>query len=183
MKKGLSIGLGLVLLGLLSWTSTDAPKGYINWQAGNKFYNAEGSFASWTIKNLVYHPDSLFKTTLDVEVDISSVQEKSDKLANHLQQEDYFNIALFPKAVVHISDLEKTDTAYKAQFITVIKSITDTTEGYFQVLSQDPLKVQGHAFINRPKHEIGMPLNKSKGITEMVRVDFMLDLSAQDSEE
>lgn len=180
MKKGLIIGFGLVLLGLMSWTSTDVPKGYINWKAANKFYKAEGSFGSWAIKNLVYHPDSLLNTTLEVEVDISSVQEKSDKLASHLKEEDYFNMALFPKAVVSISHLEQTDTAYKAQFITHIKSIADTTEGYFQVLSKEPLKVQGYAYINRPKHQIGMPLNKSKGITEMVRVDFMLDLGTKE---
>jgi len=178
MKRISIVALSIVTLGLLSWIveESDAP-GYINWEASSKMYNAEGSFKNWTVENVVYNPDSIENTTLDIVVGVASVHEKSDKLVEHLKADDYFDIAVFPNATIHVQDIQKTDTAYSANFIVTIKDVVDTTEAYFTVDNSDPLIVTGYTYIDRPKHLIGLPLKKTKGITEQVKVDFQLDMS------
>jgi len=182
MKKVFGLGLFVVIIGLVSWKTEDRSKGFIKWKAASKMYKAEGSFENWKVTNLKYDKNAIENTTLDIVVDVSSVHEKSEKLVHHLQQDDYFNVAIFPEATVNISNVVKTDTAYSAQFITTIKEVSDTTTAYFKVLETEPLKVEGYAYINRPKHLIGLPLKKTKGITEIVKVDFMLDLSSSSEE-
>jgi len=177
MKKIIGLGVIALLIGLVSWTNQEGTKGFIKWKASSKMYKAEGSFSNWEVKNLKYNKDSIENLSLDILVNVNSIQEKSEKLVHHLQQDDYFNVALFPEATVNVSNVTKTDTAYSAQFITTIKSISDTSTAYFKVLETEPLKVEGYASINRPKHLIGLPIKKTKGITEMVKVDFLLDLS------
>ena len=172
MKKGIIIGsLAIAVIGL-SWMNQTLSNGSITWKAASKMYKAEGRFTEWNIKNINYQAGKLEQLSLDLEVKVASISEKSDKLVHHLQAEDYFDVANHPTATINVSGIQKTDTAYKAQFIMNIKGIADTTTAYFNVLSETPLNVQGHTYINRPKHQLGMPLQKSKGITEMVKVDF-----------
>lgn len=180
MKKLISLSALVLLIGLVSFKNEDDKKGYIKWQASSKMYKANGSFENWEVKNLKFNPDSLENTTLDIVVNTESVNEKNDKLVHHLQAEDYFNVALFPEATVNVSKVVKTDTAYAAQFITTIKSISDTTTAYFKFTNTNPLAVEGYTFVNRPKHLLGIPLKKSAGITELVRVDFLLNLMVED---
>lgn len=176
MKKGILIGtLAIAAIGL-SWMSQSFSNGAITWKAASKMYKANGSFTEWSIKNINYEAGKLEDLSLDLEVKVASVSEKNDKLVHHLQAEDYFDVANHPTANINVSGVEKTDTAYKAQFIITLKGITDTTDAYFHVLSEVPLKVAGYTHINRPKHEIGMPLKKSKSITEMVKVDFSWEM-------
>lgn len=180
MKKVLSLSALILLIGLVSFTSEEKKKGYIKWQASSKMYKAKGSFESWEVQHLKFNADSLENTTLDIVVHTNSVNEKADKLVKHLQAEDYFNVEVFPTATVHVSQVAKTDTAYTAQFITTIKDISDTTTAYFKFISTNPLAVEGYTYVNRPKHLLGIPLKKSAGISEMVKVDFLLDLMVED---
>ena len=172
MKKVFIIsGLAIAALGL-SWVGKTLSKGEITWKAENKFYKAAGSFTEWEVQNISLEDGNIESLSLDVTVNIASLQESNEKLVHHLKAEDFFDVANHPTAIINVSKVAKTDTAYSAQFITTIKNISDTTTAYFSVISEAPIKVAGHTYINRPKHEIGMPLKKSKGTTKMVQVDF-----------
>ena len=53
-KTGILLVIGF-LIASVSWkNNTTENAGYIKWSAKNKFYSANGSFASWEIKNVHY---------------------------------------------------------------------------------------------------------------------------------
>ena len=109
-----------------------------------------------------------------IEIDITSIWEKSDKLTNHLKAPDFFNIAQFTTATMDINNVKKqSDGTYEVDMKLNMKGLTQEMKSTFTVTNTNPLHVKGTALVNRNLFSLGKVQMK---VPEMVEVTYDTDL-------
>ncbi|MEM7106052.1 MAG: YceI family protein [Bacteroidota bacterium] len=146
------------------------PLGTVAFEASNNRYSANGTFKNWNFSEFSMQGNDL--TTLDatINVDMTSIEEKSPKLTDHLKAWDYFDVAKFPTGNIRIKDVKsKGGNAYEATAIISIKDLEKETTVEFELTNSNPMRVQGTLAINRAYFKIG---EDNKGVTADVPVTF-----------
>ena len=150
----------------------DAP-GTIEWKANNKIYDAHGKFQKWHFTRITVPDGDLEKGTVEMEIDIASVWEKADALAEHLRQADFFNVAEYATATVKIDRVKKTgDKSYEGIATVTMHGHTNEVPITFDVVGMDPIAIEGKATVKRTDFGIGGPYDASndRSIVEDVQV-------------
>jgi len=132
----------------------DNTPGTISWTAKNERYAADGGFASWNFAN-VDMDDDIESLNADMVIDLASVNEKSEKLAEHLRQWDYFNVDKYTTAIANISNVRQEGDGYVADLTLKMRNAEQVIESPFEVVSTNPLRVKGSADVDRRIFKIG----------------------------
>jgi len=159
---------------------TAAP-GELSFTAHNFVYNAEGSFASWKVTKLDIPGGDLTKGTVELEVDLASVNEKAAKLAAHLRTADFFDVAKYQKATIVISGVKPTgEKSYAATASIDLHGVKGTCPVTFDVVSAKPLTIKGKATLDRTAFGIGQPYDAADKYAPLNEVAIILNAKLSD---
>ncbi len=156
----------------------EAP-GTLSFKASNKMYSADGSFEKWHFTKVDIPEGDLEKGTAEFEVDLASVSEKTEALADHLRQADFFHVAKFTTATVKIHGVKKTgDNAYDATATVDFHGFTNDVPVQFTVVGESPLQIEGTATMQRTAFGIGGEYDPSneRSITDDVSISLSATL-------
>jgi len=128
--------------------------GTISWKAANERYSADGGFATWNFSNIDMD-GGVESLNADLVIDLASVNEKSEKLAEHLKQWDYFDVEKYTTATANISNVRESGSGYVADLTLKMRGAEQVLESAFEVVSTKPLRVKGSADIDRRIFKIG----------------------------
>ena len=147
---------------------TDAP-GVISFEAANERYSANGKFNKWNFTRVNMDGNDI--TTLDAElnIDLTSIWEKSDKLTEHLKAWDYFDVEKFQNATVKIKNVRKKGAGYEADMELAMRDEFQRIESTFEVLEKKPLRVRGSAFVDRSIFGIGV---ENTSVSNLIKVTY-----------
>jgi len=134
--------------------SAENTPGTISWKAANERYSADGGFKTWNFSNIDMDGD-IESLNADLVIDLASINEKSEKLAEHLKQWDYFNVEKYRIATANISNVRAEGSGYIADFTLKMRGAEQVIESPFEVISTKPLRVKGSADVDRRIFKIG----------------------------
>ncbi|MEL7061170.1 MAG: YceI family protein [Acidobacteriota bacterium] len=131
--------------------------GSLEWKASSDRYDAHGTFESWRFLE-VELPDGDFERGRAVfEVDLASVSERSEKLAAHLRDPDFFDVARFATSKVTIDRAEAIENdRYRATATISLHGLTNEVPVEFEVVSREPTRIQGAATLPRLDFGVGV---------------------------
>jgi|GEM_PF-981496 len=132
----------------------DNTPGKIGWTAENERYAADGGFTSWNFANIDMN-GGVESLNADLVIDLASVSEASEKLAKHLRQWDYFDVAKYTTATANISNVRQSGDSYVADMTLEMRDAKQVIESTFEVVSNNPLRVKGSADVDRRIFKIG----------------------------
>ncbi|MDA8020625.1 MAG: YceI family protein [Thermoanaerobaculia bacterium] len=167
-----SFALAVLLLGLVALPSVaadgDAP-GTLEWRADSDRYQAHGRFDSWHFTEIDIPDGDLETGSVTFVVDLASVWEKAEDLANHLRQADFFNVAKFATSTVKIHGAEKqADGSFSATATIDLHGVTKDVLVTFRVVTEAPLKIEGEATLSRLAFGVG----EAGSISDEVRINL-----------
>ena len=162
-------------------TAPPSAPGELSFTAHNSVYNAEGSFASWKVTKLDIPGGDLTKGTVEIEVDLASVNEKAAKLAAHLRTADFFDVAKFQKATIVISGAKpSSEKSYTATASIDLHGVKGTCPVTFEVVSAKPLTIKGTATLDRSAFGIGQPYDAADKYAPLNEVGIVLNAKLSD---
>jgi polyisoprenoid-binding protein YceI len=158
-----------------------AAPGELSFTAHNSVYNAEGTFASWKVTKLDIPGGDLTKGTVELEVDLASVNEKAAKLAAHLRTADFFDVAKYQKATIAISGAKPSgENKYTATASIDLHGAKGTCPVTFEVVSAKPLTIKGTATLDRSAFGIGQPYDAADKYAPLNEVGIVLNAKLSD---
>jgi polyisoprenoid-binding protein YceI len=162
-------------------TAPPATPGELSFAAHNSVYNAEGRFASWHVTKLDIPGGDLTKGTVEIEVDLASVNEKAAKLAAHLRTADFFDVAKYQKATIVISGAKPSgEKSYTATASIDLHGVKGTCPVTFEVVSAKPLTIKGTATLDRSAFGIGQPYDANDKYAPLNEVGIILNAKLSD---
>jgi len=162
-------------------TAPPSAPGELSFTAHNSVYNAEGSFASWKVTKLDVPGGDLTKGTVEIEVDLASVNEKAAKLAAHLRTADFFDVAKYQKATIVISGAKPSgEKSYTATASIDLHGVKGTCPVTFEVVSAKPLTIKGTATLDRSAFGIGQPYDAADKYAPLNEVGIVLNAKLSD---
>ncbi|MEM9597804.1 MAG: YceI family protein [Acidobacteriota bacterium] len=173
--------LGLVAVLALPATAGDSEApGTIEFKANNKIYDAHGKFERWHFTKVDIPNGDLEKGTVEFEIALASVWEKAEALADHLRQSDFFHVEKFATASVSITDAKKVgDNSYEAVATVDFHGHTRDVPVKFDVVGQDPLKIEGTASLSRTAFGIGGEYDPSNERSIVDDVEIMISATVK----
>lgn len=157
-----------------------ATPGELTFATHNSVYNAEGSFGSWKFTKVDIPGGDLTKGTVDLEVDLTSVNEKAAKLAAHLKTADFFDVATFPKATISIGNVKSAgEKKYTATANVDLHGVKGTCPVAFEVVSDKPLTIKGTATLDRTSFKVGEPYDAANKYSPLADVAIGLNAKLQ----
>lgn len=106
----------------------DEAQSVVSFVGKSNIVNHEGKFNDFSvsIKQDPESPADLEKATIEVVIDIASVEVDSDGLRNHLLQEEFFNAEAFPQATFRSTSIENiSGNRYKISGEMTLKGKTE----------------------------------------------------------
>jgi len=166
---------------LIAGETAPAAPGELSFTAHNSVYDAEGSFASWKVTKVDIPGGDLTKGTVELEVDLASVNEKAAKLAAHLRTADFFDVAKYQKATIAISGAKPTGgKSYAATASIDLHGVKGTCPVTFEVVSEKPLTIKGKATLDRSAFGIGQPYDAADKYAPLNEVGIILNARLSD---
>ena len=93
-----------------------------------------GKFKAYTV-DLNFDPTNLASSSINVEVDVNSVDTENDSRDGHLKTADFFDSATYPKMTFKSSSIRKTgDNSFVAKGKLTIRNVTKDIEMPFTLL-------------------------------------------------
>lgn len=176
---------GSLLLAVSLFTSVatfaQAPTGSsITFVAENLFSTANGTFHSWRIVSSVLDLEDLSRASVEIEVDLASVDTGIEDRDDHLRDPDFFEVETFPTARVRVHGFEAGGSdeqgrdRYHASFDLDLHGVQKTLVGAFSVISTAPVEIEGSVVVDRLDFGVGQPksLWNPLSITEEIPVSF-----------
>jgi polyisoprenoid-binding protein YceI len=162
-------------------TAASPTPGELSFTSHNSVYNAEGRFASWRFTKLDIPGGDLTKGTVEIEVDLASVNEKAAKLAAHLRTADFFDVAKFQKATIAIAGATPAgEKRYAATATVDLHGVKASCPVAFEVISDKPLTIKGIATLDRAAFGIGEPYDAADKYAPLNEVGIVLTARLSD---
>lgn len=147
----------------------DAP-GIISWEAASPRYSANGKFNKWKFTNVDMKKGNIETLNATIEVDLTSIWEKSEKLTDHLKAWDYFDVEKYQAATINIANIQpKGSNQYEADMTLAMRDQVQNLKSTFEVLPGRTIQVSGTAMIDRGLFGIGVD---NKGVPNMIKVSY-----------
>ncbi len=144
--------------------------GTITFAAANDRYSAEGTFKNWKFLSVKMDKNDIKTWDAMLEIDLTSIWEKSDKLTQHLKAPDYFNVGEYGKATVAINNVQsKGGTKYVADMTLSMMDQEQTLRSDFILVSEKPMRVRGTAKVDRSIFKIGV---ENTSVPDLIEVTF-----------
>ena len=87
------------------------------------FAKVRGAFNKWTAK-LSYDGSNPSKSSVEVDVDVASIDTRDDKRDGHLRSDDFFSAEKYPKMTFKSRSVEKAGNGYKVAGDLTIRDVT-----------------------------------------------------------
>jgi|GEM_PF-2439656 len=144
--------------------------GEITFFAANERYSAQGTFNEWKFTNVAMEEGKIETLQGSIEIDLTSIWEKSAKLTEHLKAYDYFDVAKYTTATIEIHDIHvHGESEGHAQMVLKMRGFEQQLDASFQILNKDPLTISGDAFVDRSIFKIG---EDNKDVPNEIQVTF-----------
>jgi polyisoprenoid-binding protein YceI len=158
-------------------TAAPAPPGSIRFMGKNLIAKGDGTFSSWRFKKFEVDPNDVGQSEVVVEIDIASIDTDSAKRDEHLQADDFFDVAKYPTAAVRVFNavpVADSPNSYTASFEITIRDITKTIDGTFDLMLGPPARVEGKLVLDRTDFGIGAPYSAFNplSIKEQIPIEF-----------
>lgn len=138
-----------------------APPGEIRFLGKNKIARADSVFHQWRIASLTLNRDNLTESSLEIEVDVASLDTGIVKRDDHLRSADFFDVATYPTATIRVYDVHAKEGAeanrYVGKLDLTIRDVTKTREIEFDVIDPETMKVGGELTVLRTDFGVGEP--------------------------
>ena len=137
------------------------PNGRIGFFGHNIFGTAAGEFHAWRV---IDHSIDLAEPAASyavVDVNLASVDTKSEGRDEHLRSADFFDVAKFPVATVRghspraLEPSKQGRPRYAVQFDVDLHGVKKTLAGELEVVETEPVVVEGGFLIRRTDFGIG----------------------------
>ena len=150
--------------------------GSIEWKANNGVYSAHGSFETWRFTKVEIPDGDIEKAVVEIEIQLASVSEKAEALAEHLRQADFFDVDKYTVSTVNIHSAEKTgDDTYDAVATVTLHGHTNDVPVSFTLVETSPMKIKGTATLDRTAFGIGGPYDPSNDRSIVEDVQILID--------
>jgi len=143
----------------------DSAHSDISFSITHFFTPVNGSFNSYDA-NILFDPNDLDNSSIDVQIEVSSINTKNERRDNHLQSEDFFNAEKWPDITFKSDNIRKTgDNSFVAEGQITIKDVTRDFELPFTLLGvmdhpmQENTQVAGitaETSLNRTDYGVGV---------------------------
>ncbi len=147
----------------------DTPPGKISFAAANDRYSADGTFKRWNFTHVSIEENDLATLHADIDIDLTSIWEKSDGLTEHLKANDYFDVAKYTTAKLTIRNVHSHGEDNHAELTLSMRDQKQELQSTFQVINQNPLTVKGTAEVDRSIFGIGV---ENKKVPDMITVTY-----------
>ncbi len=161
----------------------DGSHSYVDFTIRHLLANSKGSFGN--VAGNVIFSDSV--TSMNITIDVASVNTGNEKRDNHLRSDEMFNVEKFPTITFSSSNISKTEDGYLAKGDLTMMGVTKAVEFPFNYFGKQdtPWGFPSAAFAGSiivNKNDFG--LTYGGGILgEEVKVDFSIELNPKMEEE
>ena len=112
MKNKIIMGLATICLFVaFSFTQIDTKtvkSSAISFEIKNLGINVDGTLGNLDVATFIFDEDSLHKSVIEASVDISTINTGIGKRDEHLKQEEYFDMAKYPKITMKSTRFAKS---------------------------------------------------------------------------
>ena len=164
------------------------PPGSIAFVGKNAVVTANGLFHSWRITHSSVDFARLASSSVEIEIDVASLDTKIQRRDDHLRSADFFEVERWPTATARIHDVtadgenEHGHARYKALFELRIRDVTRTVAGSFAVTNDSPPTVEGSLTIDRNDWGIGKPKKRFNPISIANDVELVFRAALEQEE-
>ncbi|GAB5409964.1 MAG: YceI family protein [Balneolaceae bacterium] len=152
--------VAMVKMAATQW-SVDKSHSSINFEVRHFFSNVPGAFEEYTA-DVKFSPDNLAESSIDVEIQVPSINTKNERRDGHLESADFFNAEVFPSIKFTSNKIESTgDNLFVAHGTLTIKDVSKDFELPFTLLG----------VMDHPRRENGLIAGISSEFT-LLRNDF-----------
>jgi len=146
--------------------TADKAHSRISFMAYTKLFDTLGIFDSWKIKKADLNWDDMTKSSLELVVDVKSLNTDNKRRDDHLRNEDFLHVTKFPKATFKSTKFEVVDAEHlKVTGNLTIKGKTQQVVVPVEVVKfEKPLKNGKKRKVMRLKGKITIK-RKSFGVT------------------
>ena len=153
----------------------------IRFVAQNPLATANGIFHDWRIVEWKLDEDDPSASTLEIEIDVASIETGMDGRDEHMREPDYFDAERWPHARVRVTEVaaaEGEPDRFRTEFEVEIRDQKRAVPGSFAVVSRTPLVVEGEATLDRTEFGVGPPTSSwNPTIPEaLVEIQFRITL-------
>ena len=107
----------LLTLGVASVAWADAVPGRIGFVGKNAIAKANGTFRSWKLVEVSVDPANLATGSVEVEIDVASLDTDNQRRDDHLRSADFFEVERWPTARIRVHSASPLEGAhYEAKF-------------------------------------------------------------------
>lgn len=157
----------------------DLDKSSLTFKAVQNGAEIEGQFKKFTGK-IQFHPDHLDQSSVEIEVDMNSVDASYKDVVQNIKTKDWFFTTKYPTATMKTQNIEKVDGGYKANAELTIRDQTMPVEIMFNVaeFSAEKAHAKGKAALKRKDFNVGW--EDTKAVENDVQVIFdVMTMAAQ----
>ena len=119
--------IAMAKMDAMPW-SIDKSHSSINFEVRHFFAKVPGAFENYTA-DVKFSPDNLAESSIDVSIEVPSINTKNERRDGHLQSADFFNAQEFPSIKFTSSKIEaKGDNKFVAHGTLTIKDVSKEFE-------------------------------------------------------
>ncbi|MCC7392679.1 YceI family protein [Candidatus Sumerlaeota bacterium] len=149
--------------------------GKITWHGTKDNGGHVGTFKSWKFTKVDIPDGDLTKGTVELEIDLASLDTTPGKLVEHLKSSDFFDVAKYGTAKVTISNAKPAadkdgKKSYDADAKVDMRGATSTVKANFVVESEKPLTVKGTAVLDRAPYKMEYDTKKPGAVHMPVEI-------------
>lgn len=180
--------IAAVAINATSW-EIDKAHSAINFKVTHFFTPVNGSFEDYEA-TIHFDPENLEESSIDVAIDVNSINTKNERRDNHLRSADFFNAEKWPNITFKSENIEKTgENEFIAKGTLTIKETSKEIELPFTLLgiTDNPMEegtlvagITSSIVLERGDFEVGTGDWASNAVIgEDVSVDLNLELNAE----
>lgn len=165
----------------------DTSHSAVNFSITHFFTPVNGSFNNYDA-DIRFDPNDLQNSSINVNIDVASVDTKNERRDNHLQSEDFFNAEQWPSISFESNSIRKTgDNSFVAEGKLTIKDVTTDFSLPFNLLGvmdhpmQENTQVAGitaSTNLNRTDYGVGVgDWAATMVVGDEVSIDLNLELT------
>lgn len=146
--------------------------------------NVKGNFTDFS-GTITYDEEDITKSSVNVTINVASIDTDNERRDNHLKSEDFFDVAEYPEMTFKSTKIEKTDDGLVMHGKLTMRGVTKDISIPFEVLGKatgpDGLAVvafEGSAKLSRKEYGINWNKALAAGgfiVGDEVKIDIQIE--------
>lgn len=177
MKKLLLFTIALCFTQVIFAQTIDNKTSKVEFEVSNMGKIVKGSMLN--LEGTVnFDAENLEASSFEAKIDPSTVNTKSKGRDKHLQKDDFFGVATYPKVKISSDKITKTETGYTAEASLTIRDVNTTITIPFTVEEENNQQhLMGSFTIQRKEYGLGEKMGAgSIGLEVRVHIDCFVDM-------